>query len=117
MKLSDILEGVATLKLFGKLDADVCDICYDSRKVKNNTAFVCLRGANVDGHKFISSAVSNGANVIVTEEALEIDGVSVVVVENTRKALALMSANFFGNPALKLTTIGITGTKGKTTTA
>lgn len=114
MKLKQLLNAI---EFTGSVpDMDICDLVYDSRKCVPGCAFICLRGAASDGHKFAASAVEKGASVVIAEENLEL-GVPVIVTPNTRKALALLSAEFFGHPADKLTTIGITGTKGKTTTA
>ncbi|MEG1426773.1 MAG: UDP-N-acetylmuramoyl-L-alanyl-D-glutamate--2,6-diaminopimelate ligase [Oscillospiraceae bacterium] len=110
-ELLAVLNPVVKLPQF-----EVSDIVYDSRNCKRNCVFVCLRGAAADGHRFVEAAVASGAGVIVAEEPVQA-GVPVVVVENTRKALALLSAAFFDHPAEKIKTIGITGTKGKTTTA
>ena len=89
----------------------------DSRKVEKGDVFVCIKGAGFDGHKFINDVAEKGAAAVVVMEDVEApDGVTVIRVEDTRYALACMSAAYFGYPAEKLTTIGITGTKGKTTT-
>ena len=102
------------------MDAEVRDIIYDSRKIAKETMFVCMVGAVTDGHKYIPDAVEKGASVIVVErdeEAAQIPGtITVLKVESARYALALMSAALFDYPAEKLITIGLTGTKGKTTT-
>ena len=102
------------------MDAEVRDIIYDSRKIAKETMFVCMVGAVTDGHKYIPDAVEKGASVIVVErdeEAAQIpDTITVLKVESARYALALMSAALFDYPAEKLITIGLTGTKGKTTT-
>lgn len=111
--------------LFAPLGADVSslpeteitDVVYDSRKAGPGCVFVCLRGANVDGHRYAAQAAELGAAVIVAEEPVEVS-VPVVQVPDTKAALALLSAQFFGNPAEgDIKVIGITGTKGKTTTA
>ena len=96
------------------------DIIYDSRKIAPETMFVCMVGAVTDGHKYIPDAVEKGASVIVLEreeEAAQIpENITVLKVASARLALALMSAALFDHPARKLVTIGLTGTKGKTTT-
>ena len=100
-------------------DPDISDIIYDSRKVKENTAFVCLKGFSVDGHKFAQSAIENGATALIISDELDFDipdNIAVVKTEDTRLALALMSAELFEHPANELKTVAITGTKGKTTT-
>lgn len=116
MKLSTLLEsiGIAT----GFDEAEISGICYDSRSVTPGCLFVCLRGSAVDGHQYAGAAAKAGAAAIVAEEAVSADGAQVFVTENTHQALAQLSAAFFGNPAdHDITVIGITGTKGKTTTA
>lgn len=101
----------------GFQDVEVTDIVYDSRKARPGCVFVCLRGASSDGHKYAGQAAQAGAAAIVAEEPVEAS-VPVVLVEDTKAALAVMSAAFFGNPAEHdIKVIGITGTKGKTTTA
>ncbi len=117
MKLSKILSGIDYKCTFGSTDIEISDIVYDSRNVKENCVFVCLKGANVDGHNFISDAIEKGAAAIVVSQNVDVQNTSVIYVEDTRKALAKMSAIFFNNPASELITIGITGTKGKTTTS
>ena len=120
MKLSKICEKIKYECLQGSMDAEVRDIIYDSRKIAKETMFVCMVGAVTDGHKYIPDAVEKGASVIVVErdeEAAQIpDTITVLKVESARYALALMSAALFDYPAEKLITIGLTGTKGKTTT-
>lgn len=104
----------------GSLETEVTALTSDSRKVADGSAFVCIVGAVSDGHKYIDQVIEKNAAVIVTQKGCENrtypDGITVIEVDNTRKALAYMSAAYFGNPAEKLFTIGITGTKGKTTT-
>ena len=102
----------------GFQDCEITDLVYDSRKAKPGCAFVCLRGSASDGHKYAKNAVEAGAVAVIALEPVEAPGAQVVLVEDTRKALALMSAAFFGYPAEgDISVIGVTGTKGKTTTA
>lgn len=117
MKLKALLNGITYTLLQGSIETEISDIIYDSRKVKEGTAFVCLKGYNVDGHKFAADAVKKGSSAVIVSDETELPAdVTVIKVENTRKCLAYMSANLFNNPAKELTTIAITGTKGKTTT-
>lgn len=95
-------------------ETDIAGIAYDSRKVSKDFVFVCIKGYETDGHRFAASAVQNGAAVIVAEDRLDVD-VPVVYVDDTRKAIAELSAEFYGHPADKLSLVGITGTNGKTT--
>jgi UDP-N-acetylmuramoyl-L-alanyl-D-glutamate--2,6-diaminopimelate ligase len=132
MELNELLVGVPVTKMFqtvfGKMasthDVMVSGIHYDSRSVERGGVFVALRGAAVDGHRFIGDAIARGAKVIVTEDDTNPPdplcmhtGTVKLVVANARKALALMSATYYGHPARKLSVIGVTGTNGKTTTA
>lgn len=118
MRLEEIVAGAEYELLQGTLDKEVADIAYDSRKVKENVMFVAIEGTVVDGHKFIPNAIDAGATVIVLEKDITIENreITVLKVENARKALSLMSAAYFGYPAKKMITVGITGTKGKSTT-
>ena len=120
MKLSCMLTKFAYKCLKGNVDTEVNHLVYDSRKVEQGDVFVCISGTARDAHDFVVDVAQKGAAAIivekdVTEQLADYD-VTVVQTENTRLALACMSADYFGNPAEKLTTIGITGTKGKTTT-
>ncbi len=118
MKLSEILNDIDYEIIRGSLDISIGDICYDSRMVKKNDLFVCLVGSSSDGHNYIDSAVNNGASCIVVERDIDIDGdISVIKVKDTRRCLSRLSINYFSNPSSEMTTIGITGTKGKTTTS
>ena len=120
MKLSKICEEIEYTRLQGSLETDVRDVIYDSRKIAPETMFVCMVGAVTDGHKYIPDAIDKGTSVIVLEreeEAAQIpENITVLKVASARLALALMSAALFDHPARKLVTIGLTGTKGKTTT-
>ena len=118
MKLSELLQSIDHTVLQGS-NPEITGLAYDSRKVTDGAAFVCLKGYTSDGHRYAASAVEKGAAALVISDDLDTDvpeTVAVVKVDDTRAALALMSAAFFGNPAEKLMTVAITGTKGKTTT-
>ena len=120
MKLSEICKETAYTCLQGSMDAEITDIIYDSRKLEPQTMFVCMVGAVTDGHKYIPDAIQKGAAAIVVERAEEAkqipESITVLQVASARQALAQMSAAFFSYPARELVTIGLTGTKGKTTT-
>lgn len=116
LKLIDVLEGINYSQIRGKIDIDINKLQYDSRKVENGDVFFCVSGYNVDGHDFVNSAVKNGAAVIICEKDIKIDEqCTIIKVEDTRKALASCSINYFGKPADKMKVMGITGTNGKTT--
>ena len=117
MKLEKLISKLDYSVVCGSTDIDISDVIYDSRKVCKNCLFVCLVGSAADGHKYAQAAVDAGAAAIVVSRDIEITGATVIKTEDTRKALAFISAEYFGNPADTLKTIGITGTKGKTTTA
>ncbi len=117
MNLNNIIKNLKFKNMIGNSNIEISDIIYDSRKVVKDSIFVCLSGANFDGHDFINQAVDSGATVIVSEKDVKIPGICIIVVEDTREALSTMSMNFFGAPAQRLTMIGITGTKGKTSTS
>ena len=117
MKLSKLLEKLEYTVLAGNTDMEISTLVYDSRKVQKDSVFVCISGSVRDAHEFIPDVVKNGAAaVIVEKDVTPVDGVTYIKVEDTRLALAYMSAAYFDYPAKKIKTIGITGTKGKTTT-
>lgn len=123
MYLDSMIKGLDYKKIHGGLHILVTNLVYDSRKVHENDVFVCISGAVSDGHDYIEDAIEKGAKAIVMQKSLEeskiasLQDITIIQVDSTRKALGIMAANYFGNPAEKITTIGITGTKGKTTTA
>ncbi len=96
-------------------DPEICSIHLDSREVQPGGLFVAIKGHKSDGHDYIDHAVSKGALAVISQKPAEKDKVWAIEVENTRKALAALSANFYENPSEHLTIIGITGTNGKTT--
>lgn len=117
MKLTNLLERLEYTCIQGSVEREITAVTADSRKVTPGSLFICIRGAVVDGHTFASSVAEKGAAVLVVEEPVDVPSdVTVLQVENTRYAMALISCAYFGHPAEKLRTIGITGTKGKTTT-
>lgn len=116
--LKSLLAGISYECVQGTLDREVTDIIYDSRKVTKDCLFVCIKGAVMDGHKFAVRAVEAGASVLLVQEEValpEAADVTVIRVEDTRYAMAFISAAYFDNPAEQMQVIGITGTKGKTT--
>lgn len=115
--LRQLLERVKYTCLQGSLDVEIADIVYDSRKVKEQDLFVCIRGTQIDGHSFAQDVVAKGAVVLLVEEPVKVpEQVTVIQVADTRYAMACVSAAYFSYPAEKMKVIGITGTKGKTTT-
>lgn len=116
-KLNEILKGISYNILTGTDDIEINDIKYDSRKVEKNDIYISLKGYTTDGHDYIPEAIAKGASVIVVSKMVNIIGdVTVIKVDDSRIALAYMSANLFDHPADKLKVIGVTGTTGKTTT-
>lgn len=118
VKLTKLLEKVDYQLIQGSLDTEVADIAYDSRKIKKGMLFLAIAGTVVDGHKFIPDVIERGASVVVVERDIEIadKDITVVRVDNGRAALSRISAAYFDYPAQKMVSIGITGTKGKSTT-
>lgn len=117
MKLDVLLKDLEYEVLQGSTNIEVVDIITDSRKGTDKDIFVCLSGAISDGHNYISDVIGKGIKVIVVEKTIDVEEeVTVIKVNNTRIALAKMAAALFDYPARKLINIGITGTKGKTTT-
>ena len=118
MRLCQLLTGFPYQILSGDPDIEITGVCCDSRKAGPGALFVALPGARADGHAFIPSVVEQGAAAVVVEHPVDVpDHVTVIQVDSGRIALAHISANFYGRAADALTLIGITGTKGKTTTA
>ena len=122
MELKKVLLGLEGLKGKGNLDIEISGIESNSKNIEKGNMFVAIKGFSVDGHKFIESAIEKGATVIMIEEGCDLksfklpEDVTLIMVPDTRKALAICAANFYNNPSTKFKLIGVTGTKGKTTT-
>lgn len=116
-KLEQLLERIDYEVIQGNTEVNISEVIYDSRKADKDCLFVCIVGAKADGHDYIEQVVNDGASVLIVEKNITVSkNVTVIKVDDTRYALACISAAYFGNPAEKLRIIGITGTKGKTTT-
>lgn len=122
MELKKCLVGLEGLKVKGDLNITITGIEKNSKEVKKGYLFVAIKGFSVDGHEYIENAIENGANSIMVEEGCNLKSISIpedvtiIMAKNTREGLAIVSSNFYGNPSAKFKLIGVTGTKGKTTT-
>lgn len=122
-QLSQILAGYPLLDLRGSLDKNISSIVYDSRQAAKGSLFLAMPGLRLDGTRFIAEAVNRGATAFITETSLgqvaesSLPGITAIRVENCRRVLAGISAQYFGHPSQQLNLIGITGTNGKTTVA
>ncbi|MBC2580655.1 UDP-N-acetylmuramoyl-L-alanyl-D-glutamate--2,6-diaminopimelate ligase [Clostridium sp. DJ247] len=116
MNLKEILRGIEYQLTKGNENLDIKEIQYDSRAVKAGDLFICIEGYSTDGHKYISSAVAKGAVAIICSKEIDnIPDCTVIMVKDSRKVMALASANYYNKPAEKMKIIGVTGTNGKTT--
>ena len=122
MKLKEMLIGLEGLKVKGDLDIDIKGLEKNSKEVKEGYLFVAIKGFSVDGHIYIEDAIKSGAVAVIIQEGCDLksfkvpEGITIVMAKDTREALAIASSNFYGNPSSKFKLIGVTGTKGKTTT-
>lgn len=124
MTIKALLKGITYNVIAGNDDSMASEVVYDSRKVSKDCIFVCIQGTTRDSHDLISDVIMAGATSLVIDreitefrDLVEKNHITVIQVDNSRLALAYMAASYFGNPAEKLITIGLTGTKGKTTTS
>lgn len=117
MKLYELLKDMKYELISGNVDIDVANISYDSRKVIEGSMFVCIKGANVDGHDYIKEAIKKGALAIVIDEELELKSrnITLIKVENSKIALASLASSFYNKPSKEINLVGVTGTNGKTT--
>lgn len=122
MNLKEMLIGLEGLKARGKIELDIKGIAFNSKEIQDGYIFVAIKGFETDGHKFVEEAIENGAVAIVIQEGCDLKSlkipadITVIMAKDTREALAIISCNYYKNPSTKLKLIGITGTKGKTTT-
>jgi len=122
MRLKNLLEGIEMEEIKGQTDVEINSITDDSRKVSKGSLFVVLKGINLDGHLYISDAIKNGAKAIVYQGKIpeikkNLKDIVFIRVKDTRKALAILASNYYGNLHKKMKIVGITGTNGKTTTS
>lgn len=117
--LKDILYKSGIVSVAGPVNIGISEVCFDSRRVKEGSLFVAVKGTLSDGHDFIPSVIQKGAVAVVCETLPEElnESITYVKVANSSSALAFIASNFFNNPSEKLNLVGITGTNGKTTTA
>ena len=120
MLLKNLISELEIKNYIGNLDIEISNINSDSRKIKENGLFFAINGFTKNGINFIPSAIENGAKAIIVESDIDIENLNynlpIISVYNTRKALAKVACAFYDNPSKKLKLIGVTGTKGKTTT-
>ena len=122
MKLKEMLVGLEGLKVRGDLEKEITGLEKNSKAIKSGFLFVAIKGFSADGHQFIESAIEQGATAVMVQEGSDLKGVkipdniAIIMAKDTREALAICSSNFYANPSRKFKLIGVTGTKGKTTT-
>ena len=117
MDLKQVLKDLSYTLIQGSLDTIIIGVEYDSRAVKKQSLFVAIEGYATDGHKYIEVAIENGASTIILEKTFDyrsFPDVTFIEMANTRRGLAQISSNFFGNPGQDITVFGVTGTNGKT---
>ena len=117
MRLSKLLERITYTVVQGSIDTEITSVINDSRKAAPGCLFFCIKGASSDGHSYAGDVAEKGAAALIVSDDVDVpENVTVIKVEDTRYAMALVSAAWFDYPAEKLSVIGVTGTKGKTTT-
>ncbi|MBR4719403.1 MAG: UDP-N-acetylmuramoyl-L-alanyl-D-glutamate--2,6-diaminopimelate ligase, partial [Lachnospiraceae bacterium] len=113
MKLGELIKDIEYRIVQGTKDRDIKEVVYDSRKICEGCLFVCVKGANFDGHSAASEACEKGAGAVLVEQDVEVTGdITVIRVDSTRYAMAHVASAWYGYPSRKLKMIGIPGTKG-----
>jgi len=116
MKLSELITNLGAEVIIGNLNLDIKGIYHDSREIKRDFLFICIKGFASDGHNFIDEAISRGAVALIVEKEIPPRlGITIIRVDDCRKTLAILANQFYGFPSRKLKLIGVTGTNGKTT--
>ena len=122
MELNSLLKGLENFKTKGDLNIDIKNVEINSKKVTPDTLFIAIKGFDFDGHEYVAEAIEKGATAVMLDLSADLKkvkipaGVTVIISDNTRAAMARVACNFYGNPSKKFKLIGVTGTKGKTTT-
>ena len=122
MELNSLLKGLENFRTKGDLNINIANVESNSKKVTQDTLFIAIKGFDFDGHEYVAEAIENGATAVMLDMSADFkkikipNGVTVIITDDTRKALARVSCNFYGNPSRYFKLIGVTGTKGKTTT-
>ncbi|MFT3995063.1 MAG: UDP-N-acetylmuramoyl-L-alanyl-D-glutamate--2,6-diaminopimelate ligase [Dysgonomonas sp.] len=119
MKLQDLLKNIDVIDIKGNTDIEVTGVSTDSRKANKGSAFIALKGVQVDGHQYIESAIENGAEIIIFEEDIDTfqTGITYIKVKDSADVTGKIATHWYGDPSSKLKLVGVTGTNGKTTTA
>jgi len=116
MQLAKLLEGVEIRRVTGGTLKEIAGIAYHSKQVRKGFLFAAIRGMEADGHRFVEEAIGKGAEAVLLEEERDIPNHTMILVPDSRRALAKISSSFYGDPSSQVRLIGITGTNGKTTT-
>ncbi|KAB7708292.1 UDP-N-acetylmuramoyl-L-alanyl-D-glutamate--2,6-diaminopimelate ligase [Bacillus aerolatus] len=117
LNLSDLLKSLPFYTLSHSTNPEILSLENDHREVKEGALFICIKGYTFDGHTVAQEAVNRGATAVLAEHPVEVEGVPVIIVSDTKKAMAILADFFYGSPTAHLQLIGITGTNGKTTTS
>lgn len=119
MRLTELIEDIDIVRIWGDLDIEITDVCFDSRKVKAGSLFIAVKGTNVDGHNFIEKSIHDGAKAVICNDVPDKPaiGVTYIVVKDSSIALGEVASAFYGRPSDHLILVGVTGTNGKTTIA